>query len=165
MRTPAAVLASSIVFLGLACAPAEQAPPPAEPEMTEAEATQLFNDLVEAFDAAVNVEDTDAFLLLFGDEPASMPPNVPLREGAEMIRGWQADFFDLGDVEVDNVLEGIRVSGDLAVGWGRFVSSITPEEGEALSEVGKWMAIWERQSDGSWLILRNIWNSDQPPAM
>jgi len=165
MRTPAAVLASSIVFLGLACAPAEQAPPPAEPEMTEAEATQLFNDLVEAFDAAVNVEDTDAFLLLFGDEPASMPPNVPLREGAEMIRGWHADFFDLGDVEVDNELEGIRVSGDLAVGWGRFVSRITPEEGEALSEVGKWMAIWERQSDGSWLILRNIWNSDQPPAM
>jgi ketosteroid isomerase-like protein len=165
MRTPAAVLAPSIMFLGLACAPAEQAPPPAEPELTQAEATQLFNDLVEAFDAAVNAEDADAFLELFGDAPASMPPNVPLREGAEMIRGWQTDFFDLGDVEVDNVLEGVRVSGDLAVGWGRFASSITPEEGEALSNVGKWMAIWERQSDGSWLILRNIWNSDQPLDM
>ena len=164
MRTPA-VLASSVVVLGLACAPADQAPPPAEPEMTETEAMQLFNDLVEAFDVAVNAEDSDAFLLLFGSAPASMPPNVPLREGAEMIRGWQADFFDLGDVEVDNVLEGIQVSGDLAVGWGRYTSSITPEEGEVMSEVGKWMAIWERQPDGSWLILRNIWNSDQPPTM
>ncbi len=163
MRTPVIALVLSVLVLSLGCEPAEQAPAPAEPGMSQAEANQLFDELVEDFDVAVNAEDADALLSLFHPTPASMPPNAPLKEGAEMVRShWQTNLFDLGNVEVDNMFEGVRVSGDLAVGWGRYTSSITPEEGDAVSAVGKWMAIWERQADGSWLILRNIWNTDQP---
>ncbi len=166
MRMSVMVPALSVLALSLACQPAEQAQAPPEPEMSPAEAKQVFDDLVEEFDVAVNAEDVDELLSLFAATPASMPPNAPPQEGAEMVRNhWQTNLFDLGDVDVDNVVEGVRVSGDLAVGWGRYTLSITPEEGDAISGVGKWMAIWERQSDGSWLILRNIWNTDQPADM
>jgi hypothetical protein len=46
-------------------------------------------------------------------------------------------------------------SGDLAVGRGTF-SFTAPVEGapEPMQERGKWMAIWQKQADGSWLIRR-----------
>ena len=173
MRTPAAMLAmSGIVALSLSCAPAadqgeastEEADA-ASQEMSYEEAAALFDGIVEEWDAALNAEDVDALMALYTDAPVSMPPNVPAREGSDVIRGWEADFFALGDVETDNVFEGVRVSGDLAVGWGSYTSTITPEEGDAVSDAGKWVAIWERQPDGSWKAIRNIWNSDLPLAM
>ncbi len=172
MRTPAAMLATSgIVILSLSCAPAADQgeasteADPASQEMSFEEATALFDGIVEEWDAALNAEDVDALKALYADVPVSMPPNVPARVGLDVIRGWEADFFAQGEVEADNVFEGVRVSGDLAVGWGSYTLTITPEEGEAVSDAGKWVAIWERQADGSWRATRNIWNSDLPPAM
>jgi ketosteroid isomerase-like protein len=31
--------------------------------------------------------------------------------------------------------------------------------------VGKWHAIYERQADGSWLCISDIWNTDAPVGM
>ncbi len=31
--------------------------------------------------------------------------------------------------------------------------------------VGKWHAIYERQADGSWLCVSDIWNTDEPMEM
>ncbi len=172
MRTPAAMLATSgIVVLCLSCAPASDQgdasteADAASQEMSYEEAAALFDGLVEEWDAALNAEDVDALMAPYSDAPVSMPPNVPAREGPDVIRGWEADFFEQGDVEADNVFEGVRVSGDLAVGWGSYTLTITPEEGEAVSDAGKWVAIWERQADGARRATRNIRNSDLPPAM
>ncbi len=164
MRTPAAVLASSIVFLGLACAPADQAPPPAEPEMTEGEATEAFDAIVEAWDAAQNADDVDALMALYGADPAAMPPEMPEVTGADAVRELWTSFLD-GSQDNDNVLQGFRVSGDLAVIWGTYTVAQATEGEETAAVTGKWMGILERQADGSWKVLRNIWNTDQPAAM
>ncbi len=161
MRTPAAaVLASSIVFLGLACAPAEQAPPPAEPEMTQAEATEAFDALVEAWDVAQNANDVDALMAIYGADAAAMPPEIPEVAGADALRGLWTEFL-VGTQDNDNVLQGFRVSGDLAVIWGNYTTAAA--EGEDGGTVtGKWMGLLERGADGSWKLLRNIWNTDSP---
>jgi ketosteroid isomerase-like protein len=161
MRTPAAVLASCIVFLGLACAPAEQAPPPAEPEMTQAEAQATFDALVEAWDAVQNADDVDALMALYAADPAAMPPEMPEVAGSAAVRELWAPFLE-GSQDNDNVLKGFRVSGDLAVIWGTYTTAQAPEGGEPVTVAGKWMGILERQPDGSWKALRNIWNTDSP---
>ena len=160
MRTPAAVLAPSIMFLGLACAPAEQAPPPAEPEMTQAEAEGVFDALVEAWDAAQNANDVDALMALYGADAKAMPPEMPEVAGADALRGLWTDFLD-GTQDNDNVLQGLRVSGDLAAIWG-YYNTTAPEGEEGGMVTGKWIAILERQGDGSWKVFRNIWNTDSP---
>ena len=160
MRTPAAVLASSIVFLGLACAPAEQAPPPAEPEMTEAEAEKTFWDLVEAWDAAQNANDVDALMALYGAEPSAMPPEMPGVTGEDAVRELWSGFLASSE-DNDNVLQGYKMSGDLAVIWGTYTTAVAEGEDGAIV-AGKWMGLLERQADGSWKARRNIWNTDSP---
>jgi len=161
MRTPAAVLASSIVFFGLACAPAEQAPPTAEPEMTQAESQEVFDALVEAWDVAQNANDVDALMALYGAGAAAMPPEMPEAAGADAVRGLWAAFLESSQ-DNDNVLQGFRVSGDLAVIWGTYTATQAAEGEEGAVVAGKWMGILERQADGSWKALRNIWNTDSP---
>lgn len=162
MRTPAAVLVLGLVALSLACAPADQAPP-AEPEMTEAEASEMFDSLVEAWDLAQNADDIDALMALYTMDPAAMPPDMPEVDGPVEVRALWSAFLDASEGS-DNVLQGFRFSGDLGVIWGTYTVMEAPEEegGEAMAVSGKWMGILERQADGSWKALRNIWNTDAP---
>ena len=161
MRTPVAVLASGMMVLSLACAPAEQAPPPAEPEMTEAEAMQVFDALVEAWDVAQNADDVDGLMAIYGGDMAAMPPDMPEVAGAAALRELWTGFVGTAQ-DSDNVLQGFKMSGDLAVIWGTYTSTSTPEGAEPVGVAGKWIGLLERQADGSWKLLRNIWNTDQP---
>jgi ketosteroid isomerase-like protein len=42
---------------------------------------------------------------------------------------------------------------------------VAPPDAEAVNMVGKWHAIYERQADGSWLCVSDIWNTDEPMEM
>lgn len=54
-------------------------------------------------------------------------------------------------------------AGDLAYARGTFSWTFRVGEGEPVSDAGKWIAIWRRQPDGSWLASHDIWNSDRAP--
>jgi ketosteroid isomerase-like protein len=46
-----------------------------------------------------------------------------------------------------------------------FTLTMTPVAGgKPIQEVGKDIHIYRRQSDGSWQIAQDIWNTDNPPA-
>jgi ketosteroid isomerase-like protein len=54
----------------------------------------------------------------------------------------------------------VGVSGDLGWAWNTF--KVTDKSG-ATVEAGKHLTLLGRK-DGKWLIIRDIWNSDNPPA-
>jgi hypothetical protein len=54
----------------------------------------------------------------------------------------------------------VGVSGDLAWEWNTFTA--TDKSGKTV-ERGKYVTVFERRA-GKWLIIRDIWNSDGPPA-
>jgi hypothetical protein len=52
----------------------------------------------------------------------------------------------------------IQASGDLAVILSTFREHWTPKAGgETAQQVGQWLVVWQRQADGSWLIIREMW--------
>ena len=53
----------------------------------------------------------------------------------------------------DGKLDGFKVAGDVAVGWG-YDHCTTP--GKGASYDARWMLIWERSSKGRWLIAQDI---------
>jgi ketosteroid isomerase-like protein len=57
----------------------------------------------------------------------------------------------------------IEGRGDLAYARGIFSWTFRVAEGEPFSDTGKWIAIWRRQADGSWLLSHDIWDSDRVP--
>lgn len=56
----------------------------------------------------------------------------------------------------------VAESGELAYTWGRWSNIEYQENGSMNDTYGKYVTIWRKQDDGSWKIVVDIWNSEDP---
>ncbi|MDA2931058.1 DUF4440 domain-containing protein [Acidobacteria bacterium AH-259-O06] len=146
-----------VVCLG-ACAPAAEEPVE-QTTTTEADAEAIKKLHQEAV-AAFNAGDLDALMAFWTDDPVYMPAGVPAVHGKEKIRDFYTEFKAQANVLSS---EEVVIAGEWAFERGTFSGAITPKEGsEPVQVSGKFLDIWQRQSDGSWKIARAIWNLDNP---
>jgi ketosteroid isomerase-like protein len=112
-----------------------------------------------------NAEDFRSVMSVFYAKNAIvMPPNAPAcRTKEAILRMYQTDA-ELNIEHVDtSVAEEVRVSGNTAVAWGMDTGTTTPRGGEASVPYSlKWLMVFERQSDGAWKCLYEIWNDNNP---
>jgi len=119
--------------------------------------------VVTAWDDAINSADVDATLALYvDDEPKAMPPNAPLATGKAAIRKVIEGLHAQGKLTVHDQFVGAEVSGDTATIHGTFKLNSVTTAGEAIEDVGKWICLCRREADGSWKVIYNMWNSDNP---
>jgi uncharacterized protein (TIGR02246 family) len=113
--------------------------------------------------AAVNAGDADAWAACFTDDAVQMPPHFSANVGMLAIRGWSQGFLNLFDCRFGLSVDELRVASEWAFERGRFTIALTPKAGGTpMKDSGKYITVYERQSDGAWKIARDIWNSDQP---
>ena len=117
--------------------------------------------------AAMNAGDPDAFAACFAEDGIQMPPNFGNNAGKAAIRGWIQGILNPFACRFSLSVDEIRVVADWAFERGRYTLTLAPRAGgEPMHDIGKHITIYQRQSDGSWKIARDIWNSDQPvPGM
>ena len=113
-------------------------------------------------DFALHAEagDWDAVAALYTEEAVVMPP------GQETVIGRSAilDLFSpltISDFQL--VTAEIDGRGDLAFARGTYVWTVRVGDGEPVPDGGKWLTVWRKQADGTWLLSQDIWNSDQTP--
>jgi ketosteroid isomerase-like protein len=157
MRRPLALLA----FVGLAACQPKSAEKPAQPSTAADEAA--IRHLTVAWDSAYNARSADAIVAGYVDSAYRMEAYVPVVIGRAAIRemfqrAWQAS----NDSSFDTVDE-VRIVGDLAAVRGHWRSSVHPSRGAAYEQKGKWASACQRQADGSWKTLWDIWNEDATP--
>jgi ketosteroid isomerase-like protein len=90
-----------------------------------------------------------------------MPPNQKTVVGPAAIETWMHSFPPLKSfaLTVDTVVG----SGNLAYVSGHYAMSFTPPGAAGpVSDAGKFLEVHERQADGSWLNVSDMFNSDQP---
>jgi len=120
---------------------------------------EALNEENRKYDYAVNSGNLDGFVALFTDDAVQMPNNDPIVVGKNEIRSRAEDNFANNTMKLTDTVKDIKVSGDWAIVRGNFTNVITPKDGGAdVTEVGKWIAVYQRQSDGSWKIYSEIWN-------
>ena len=126
---------------------------------------EALRAMVEQWDAAVLAGDWDAMLSLYVDEPLRLHPDEPIIVGKDAIRAVFQSNREANDADFKNAAVDIRVSGDLAVVRGTWAGTFTPKDGsDVYQDSGKWVSVRERQPDGSWKIVYDIWNRDAPPS-
>jgi len=131
---------------------------------TAAEDEAAIRAKAQEYDQASNAEDIEAMMALYLDGAVRMNPNMPASVGKEAIREYYLASWAEADANVTNQAVGVQVSGDLATARGTWSGRIVPADGsEPYDDQGKWSAAWQRQPDGSWKTLWDIWNSDLPP--
>jgi ketosteroid isomerase-like protein len=57
----------------------------------------------------------------------------------------------------------VAESGELGFTWGRYVASVHDSNGKLVVQYGKYLDVWQRQSDGAWRWIADIGNGNPPP--
>ena len=141
----------------VAAAPAPTNDPAAVRTEIEA-ANQRFKD-------AITRGDTAVMLANYADDAVMMGPGEPMVRGRAALAqafGGMLSQFTLKDATV--ATEDVMVSGDLAVETGTFQWTLVPKagQGQEMPIKGKYLTVWKQQADGSWKIVRDMNNSDEP---
>lgn len=100
----------------------------------------------------------DALAPFYAPDVLVMPPDGP------DVRGWQALHEMLTRLPrvsaYDLTVEEVVGCGDFACARGTY--SLSLADG-SLEDTGRWLHILRRRTDGSWVVTRDIFSSDQPP--
>ena len=93
-----------------------------------------------------------------------MPPNAATVQGREAIQKFWGDFVDAYRVNIALKAEEVEGHGDLAYSRGRYTLDLTPKaKGPAAAhDEGKFLTIFRRQPDGTWLLAVDMYSSDLP---
>jgi ketosteroid isomerase-like protein len=112
---------------------------------------------------AYNAGDVDKIVALYTEDAVVMPANAPALIGHAAIKDFLTKDIAAAKAEGLTDKDGIGdvgISGDLA--WHAGTSSVIDAAGKTV-ETGKYIEVWHR-INGKWLMVRDIWNDDAPPA-
>jgi ketosteroid isomerase-like protein len=117
----------------------------------------------EAWLNAMTANDPEALGRLSTEDAVLMPPHQQPVAGRQGVIDWFAEVVKQArTVAVDILQREVIIAGDVAIERGSFAWKIAPVGGSEFEDRGSFLAIWQRQPDGSWKVARNIWNSTLP---
>ncbi len=165
MRSHISLLAllSLVVIIG-ACAPAAEEPEPSTEATTEAD-VEAIDELRAEYASAINSSDVDGLSAVWTSDGVFMPPNEPSVTGKEAVQSLWQKRFDQNTYGLTFASDGVVVSGDWAFDRGIATGTVTPKAGDQpVYFDNKYIAVYQRQPDGSWKYQYVIYNSNNPPG-
>jgi ketosteroid isomerase-like protein len=123
---------------------------------------QALRDLDAQWSAAAGAKNLEKTVSFYSADAIVMPPNAPAATSSEAIRkGWQ-DLLASPGLVISWKTTKVEVakSGDLACLSGTYELTMNDASGKPINDHGKYVEVWEKQSDGKWKCGTDIWNSD-----
>jgi ketosteroid isomerase-like protein len=131
----------------------------------EDDATDAVREAYDIYEATMVAGDAAGWISNWTEEPVALWADEPMVAGkAEMEAAQEAwlGWFDYSTFDIE-VLE-VVTTGDWAYASGTYTANrVDTESGEEISDDGKFMSIFQKQSDGSWKLHRDAPNSNVPP--
>jgi ketosteroid isomerase-like protein len=123
---------------------------------------QKNNEMVEA----MKEDNTDFLMSLYTDDAVSLPSYEPMLKGKNEMMESHRKSHEAGFKMNDMTLSTMDVwsSGDFAFEIGTYTVDMNiPGMGNNITDNGKYLTVWQKQSDDTWKIKADIWNSDNNP--
>ena len=117
---------------------------------------------------AMKANDAEALGRLVTEDAVLMPPHDQPVVGRQGVIDWFAGVVKQARTTAVGVPQReVIMAGDVGIERGSFTWQVAPTGGGApIEDRGNYLAVWRRQSDGSWKVTREIWNSTLPvPAI
>jgi ketosteroid isomerase-like protein len=129
---------------------------------------QLDPDLLrahQAYEAAINSNNTDRVMAMYDQDAMILQPDDKLVAGHDNIRKWVDGYFTTFKTQWTKVVTMNWVSGDFGFDQGHDTAVDIPRAGgDPIRSDCKGILIYKRQTNGEWLVFRDIWNSNKPPV-
>lgn len=127
------------------------------------------SDAVKAADAsfqqAIAAKDLDKIMSFYADDAVLMPAAKPLLTGKAAITNEWKELLAIPAFQNASKLTQVVVSrsSDMAYTRGSYETRLMGENGQLVTEPGKWLSVWRKQPDGSWRVAIDTYNTDIPP--
>ena len=111
---------------------------------------------------SASVKDIDKFMSYFASDASFYAPGMPLTTGAGPIRDSLAKMLSAPGFSLSfgATKAHVAASGDVGYTTGTYQSSM----GGGTSGKGKYVTVWQKQSDGQWKVKEDIFNADSSSA-
>jgi uncharacterized protein (TIGR02246 family) len=106
---------------------------------------------------AFNAGDAAGVAAIYAGDARLHAPNADVIEGRAGIEGFVKEFVATG-AQIRFDLLTVHEAPDLCAAVGRYELAIPG----APADNGKFVEVWRRQPDGSWLMADDIFNSSLP---
>jgi ketosteroid isomerase-like protein len=94
-----------------------------------------------------------------------LQPDDAIVVGHDNIRKWVDGYFTTFKTQWTKVVAMNWVCGDFGFDQGHDTAVDIPRAGgDPIHSDCKGILIYKRQTNGEWLVFRDIWNSNKPPA-
>ena len=113
---------------------------------------------------AAESKQVDAWMAFYADDAVVLPPNDKVAESKSAIRKSVGDLLALPGLSLTWKPTKIEVAGagDLAYMYGTYEMSGYDAHGMPMTDYGKNVEIWKKQTNGGWKCIVDTWNSDLP---
>ena len=125
---------------------------------------QALRDLDAKWSAAAGAKDVDKTVSYYAADAIVMPPNASRAMTKETIRSAWKEMLTSPGAAITWKATKVEVAkaGDLAYVSGTYEQLMTDASGNPAKDRGKFVEIFKYQTDGTWKVIVDIWNSDLP---
>ena len=123
---------------------------------------KALRDLDAQWSTAAGAKDLDKTVSFYSNDAIVMPPNSSAVSTKEAIRKVWQDLPASPGLVISWKTTKVEVakSGDLACLSGTYELTMNDASSKPVNDHGKYVEVWEKQSDGKWKCGTDIWNSD-----
>jgi ketosteroid isomerase-like protein len=127
---------------------------------------QLLRDLDTKWAKAAATKDVEQTIAFYSDDAVVFPPNATSAATKEAIRnGWKEMFASSGFViNWQPTRVQVAKSGGMAWVSGTYELTMNDANGKPSNDRGKYLEVWEKQTDGNWKCTADMWNSNLAPS-
>ena len=123
-----------------------------------------IKDLIKTYEVALNANDLEKILALYGSEPVFMPQHAPALVGRDAVRAGYQQVFETLKLNIRFEVHEIEEAGAWA--WARTSSAGRTRilaAGVEVTEGNNELFIFRREG-GEWRIHRYLFATNQPRA-
>jgi ketosteroid isomerase-like protein len=132
------------------------------PSEKPSDVERLLRDLDVQWAKAAAAKDVEQTIGYYSDDAIVLPPNATGAATKEAIRNVWKDMFASPSLVISWQPTRVQVgkSGEMAWVRGRYELTMNDASGKPIDDRGKYLEVWEKQTDGNWKCAADMWNSD-----
>ena len=135
---------------------------PSDRQMDTQAAEQRLRNLDAEWAMAAAAKDVEQTIGYYSNDAIVLPPNATGAATKEAIRNVWKDRLGSPGLAISWKPTRVQLakSGDL--GWvsGTYELTMNDASGKPINDRGKYLKVWEKQTDGNWKCRAEMWNSD-----
>ena len=135
---------------------------PAEKSSSTQSAEQLLRRLDGDWAKTAAGKDVEQTIAFYSDDAIVFPPNATSATTTEAIRNAWKEMFATPGFVINWQPNKVRVGKSAEMAWvsGTYEVTMNDASGKPINDRGKYLEVWQKQTDGNWKCAADMWNSD-----